>query len=167
MGGAVSRWLGSVEGLSEIVQRLLRVQIENAPAIEVIRRYDSEQTLFYCDPPYPHDSRGDNQAYAYEMTDEEHRTTEAIDEQVKNYASSLYVQTAGIEFAILDCIGFIRHFLHLFHRIRIEFVDAYQRLLLAEPDSAVRQPLKDLFLMLRLAAETAYVSDDHTGDSEV
>lgn len=72
MAGAVSRWLGSVEGLSEIVQRLLRVQIENAPAIEVIKRYDSDQTFFYCDPPYPHDSRGDNKAYAYEMSDEGH-----------------------------------------------------------------------------------------------
>jgi DNA adenine methylase len=73
MAGAVSRWLGSVEGLSEIVQRLLRVQTENAPAIEVIQRFDSEETLFYCDPPYPHDSRGDRHAYGYEMTDNDHR----------------------------------------------------------------------------------------------
>jgi DNA adenine methylase len=73
MAGAVSRWLGSVDGLSEIAQRLLRVQIENSPATEVIKRYDSEQTLFYCDPPYVHDSRGDSNAYAYEMTDREHR----------------------------------------------------------------------------------------------
>lgn len=72
MAGAVSRWLGSVEALPEIAQRLLRVQIENRPAIEVIQRYDSEKTLFYCDPPYPHESRGDSNAYAYEMTDEEH-----------------------------------------------------------------------------------------------
>ena len=35
MAGAVSRWLGSVDDLSLIAQRLLRVQIENAPAIEV------------------------------------------------------------------------------------------------------------------------------------
>jgi DNA adenine methylase len=49
------------------------VQIENAPAVEVIERYDSVETLFYCDPPYPHDSRGDINAYAYEMTDEQHR----------------------------------------------------------------------------------------------
>jgi DNA adenine methylase len=83
MGGAVSRWLGSVEGLSEIVQRLLRVQIENAPAIEVIRRYDSEETLFYCDPPYPHASRGDSKAYAYEMTDNEHRQLARILHHVK------------------------------------------------------------------------------------
>lgn len=73
MAGAVSRWLGSVEGLSEIVQRLLRVQIENDTAINVIKRYDSPETLFYCDPPYPHDSRGDSKAYRYEMTDDQHR----------------------------------------------------------------------------------------------
>ncbi|MBN1145949.1 MAG: DNA adenine methylase [Anaerolineales bacterium] len=72
MAGAVSRWLGSVEGLSEIAQRLLRVQIENAPAIEVIQRYDSPETLFYCDPPYIHESRSDTNAYAYEMTNREH-----------------------------------------------------------------------------------------------
>jgi DNA adenine methylase len=72
MAGAVSRWLGSVEGLPEIVQRLQRVQIENAPAAEVILRYDSPQTLFYCDPPYPHESRGDAKAYGFEMSDPEH-----------------------------------------------------------------------------------------------
>jgi len=72
MAGAVSRWLGAVEALPEIAQRLLRVQIENDLAINVIKRYDSEETLFYCDPPYPHESRGDSKAYRYEMTDEEH-----------------------------------------------------------------------------------------------
>jgi DNA adenine methylase len=72
MAGAVSRWLGSVEGLPEIVQRLQRVQIENAPATEVVLRYDSPQTLFYCDPPYPHEARGDCKAYGYEMTDAHH-----------------------------------------------------------------------------------------------
>ena len=73
MAGAVSRWLGSVEALPEIAQRLLRVQIEHAPATEIIARYDSEETLFYCDPPYIHESRGDSKAYRYEMDDLEHR----------------------------------------------------------------------------------------------
>jgi DNA adenine methylase len=72
MSGAVSRWLGSIDGLSEIAQRLLRVQIENAPAEEVIKRYDSKETLFYCDPPYVHESRGDSNAYGFEMSNEEH-----------------------------------------------------------------------------------------------
>lgn len=74
MAGAVSRWLGSVEALPEIAQRLLRVQVEHAPAIEVIQRYDSEETLFYCDPPYPHETRGDSKAYAFEMTDKDHES---------------------------------------------------------------------------------------------
>lgn len=72
MAGAVSRWLGSVDGLSEVAQRLLRVQIENSSALEILKRYDSEDTLFYCDPPYPHESRSDSNAYAYEMTEQQH-----------------------------------------------------------------------------------------------
>jgi DNA adenine methylase len=72
MAGAVSRWLGSVEGLESIATRLLRVQIEHDTAANVIKRYDSPETLFYCDPPYPHESRGDAKAYSFEMTDQEH-----------------------------------------------------------------------------------------------
>lgn len=72
MAGAVSRWLGSVPELEWVASRLLSVQIEHDDAIKVITRYDSPSTLFYCDPPYPHGSRGDSKAYGYEMTDEEH-----------------------------------------------------------------------------------------------
>lgn len=72
MSGVVSRWLGSVESLPEIAERLLRVQIENRPAIEVIELYDSPETLFYCDPPYVHGTRGDDKAYGHEMTDNDH-----------------------------------------------------------------------------------------------
>jgi DNA adenine methylase len=73
MSGVVSRWLGSVEALPEIASRLLRVQIENRPALEVIDLYDDRGTFFYCDPPYVHETRGDSKAYGYEMTDQEHR----------------------------------------------------------------------------------------------
>ncbi len=80
-------------------------------------------------------------------------TTATIDKDVADYAASLYRQTGGIEFAILDCIGFLRHFLHLFHRIRHNFLGAYQAHVLAEPESAVSQPVKELFLTLRRVAE--------------
>jgi DNA adenine methylase len=83
MAGAVSRWLGSVEGLEWIVSRLLRVQIEHDDSINVIKRYDSPDTLFYCDPPYPHDSRGDSKAYQYEMRDEDHIELHHVLSQVK------------------------------------------------------------------------------------
>ena len=72
MSGVVSRWLGGVDALPEIAERLLRVQIENRPAIDVIRLYDSPETLFYCDPPYVHETRGDSNAYGFEMTDEQY-----------------------------------------------------------------------------------------------
>jgi DNA adenine methylase len=73
MSGVISRWLGAVRDLPAIAERLLRVQIENRPALDVIRLYDSPQTLFYCDPPYVHETRGDSKAYGYEMTDAHHR----------------------------------------------------------------------------------------------
>lgn len=73
MAGVISRWFGSVEGLPEIAERLLRVQIENRPALDVIRLYDSPNTLFYCDPPYLHATRGDDKAYRYELDEEAHR----------------------------------------------------------------------------------------------
>lgn len=72
MSGVISRWLGSVRDLPAIAERLLRVQIENRPALSVIRLYDSTDTLFYCDPPYVHETRGDSKAYGYEMSDEQH-----------------------------------------------------------------------------------------------
>jgi DNA adenine methylase len=79
-------------------------------------------------------------------------TTEIIDIEVAEYAKSLYEKT-GVEFAILNCIGFIRHFLHFFHRQRSNFLNIYQSMILAEPTSSVSQPLKEVFLALRRAAE--------------
>lgn len=49
-------------------ERLLRVQIENRPAVDLIRLYDDAGTLFYCDPPYVHETRGDSKAYGFEMS---------------------------------------------------------------------------------------------------
>ncbi len=72
MSGVVSRWLGGIENLEWIAERLLRVQIENRPALETIELYDGEETLFYCDPPYLHETRGDSNAYGFEMTDAQH-----------------------------------------------------------------------------------------------
>ena len=81
--------------MPEIADRLLRVQIENRPANDVLRLYDSADTLFYCDPPYIHETRGDSKAYGYEMTDQQHRELAKVLNTVKgmvaisNYRCSL------------------------------------------------------------------------------
>jgi DNA adenine methylase len=79
-------------------------------------------------------------------------TTDIIEFEVIEYAKSLYDNT-GVEFAVLDCLGFIRHYLHFFHRQRITFLNIYQTMVIAEPTSSVSQPLKEAFLALRRAAE--------------
>lgn len=73
MSGVVSRWLGGVDALDNIAQRLIRVQIENRPAVDIIQLYDNPGTLFYCDPPYLHATRGDSKAYGFEMDESQHR----------------------------------------------------------------------------------------------
>ncbi|HOC93413.1 MAG TPA: DNA methyltransferase [bacterium] len=80
-------------------------------------------------------------------------TTDVIEKEIVDYASDVYARIGGTEIAALDCIGFVRHFLHLFHRLRISFLNEYQSLMLFEPDSAVSQPLKEAFLSMRHAAE--------------
>ncbi len=80
-------------------------------------------------------------------------TTDLIEPPVAEYAKAMYDRTGGTEIVVLDCIGFLRHYLHFFHRLRLRFLDEYQNLVLSEPDSSVRQPLKEAFLALRQAAE--------------
>jgi len=87
MAGAVSRWLNRIETLWAVAERLRRVQIENRDAIEVIKQYDTPQTLFYLDPPYPHEARGDVHAYGYEMTEEEHEKLSEVLHSIKGKAA--------------------------------------------------------------------------------
>ena len=47
------------------------VQIENLPAVNLIKRYDTPDVFIYADPPYLHGTRK-NYLYAHEMSDEEH-----------------------------------------------------------------------------------------------
>jgi DNA adenine methylase len=87
MSGVISRWLGGVNQLDNIAERLLRVQIENRPAIDCIELYDDDNTLFYCDPPYIHSTRGDSKAYGYEMSDDDHKELAQVLNKAKGYVA--------------------------------------------------------------------------------
>ncbi len=71
----------------DIGERLLRVQIENRPAVDVLRLYDGPDTLFYCDPPYLHSTRGDAKAYGFEMNEAQHIDLSAALQRVKGKAA--------------------------------------------------------------------------------
>jgi DNA adenine methylase len=73
MNENVSAWLTAVDGLPEIHARLRRVEVWERPAIEAIKRLDSEETLCYADPPYMADTRSSGGEYGvHEMSDDEH-----------------------------------------------------------------------------------------------
>lgn len=96
-------WLGVIEGLPDAHQRLRGVLILNHDAVAVIRQQDGEHTLFYCDPPYLHETRfgqGKNKEYEFEMTAEDHERLLECLASIKGhfllsgYRSTLYDQFA-------------------------------------------------------------------------
>ena len=96
MNGNVSEWLSAVDGMGDVHARLRRVLIEHMPAIDLIRREDTPGTLFYCDPPYLHETRTSLNSYAFEMKGEEHELLLATLVECKGkvmlsgYSSPLY-----------------------------------------------------------------------------
>lgn len=72
MNEQVSSWLSAIDGLAEAHERLQRVVILNTDAISVIKQQDGENTFFYCDPPYLHETRVTTADYEYEMSREQH-----------------------------------------------------------------------------------------------
>ena len=71
MAGTVSKWLTTLGELGRVHRRLMRVQIECADWRVILDRYDTPETLMYCDPPYVHGTRSAG-GYAHEMTDADH-----------------------------------------------------------------------------------------------
>lgn len=73
MNEQVSAWLSAVEGLADVHARLRCVEIRCQPAVELIRELDTEDTLFYLDPPYLHETRKGGQEYGeHEMSKDDH-----------------------------------------------------------------------------------------------
>lgn len=71
MADTTSKWLGLLEALPWFHARLMRVQIEHGDFRRVFELYDSEETFFYCDPPYVLETRR-REEYRHEMTLADH-----------------------------------------------------------------------------------------------
>lgn len=72
MASQVSKYLSSINLLPVIHKRLQRVQIENKDFKDIIKNYDTKDTLFYCDPPYLSEVRQTFNDYKHEMSYEDH-----------------------------------------------------------------------------------------------
>ena len=68
---ALWNWYRLPEWIVEIAERLRKVQIENRPALEVIKRFNHDGVFIYVDPPYLLGTRAGKQ-YVHEMTDSDH-----------------------------------------------------------------------------------------------
>jgi DNA adenine methylase len=67
-----SAWESRKEQIEQVADRILRVQLESRDALDVIQRHDDEETLFYCDPPYPPEVRVTDDNYNHEMDSDDH-----------------------------------------------------------------------------------------------
>jgi DNA adenine methylase len=65
-------WANYPDALKGIIDRLRGVIIENRNALEIIPIHDTEQTVFYADPPYLPSVRDYGKDYRYEMSIEDH-----------------------------------------------------------------------------------------------
>ena len=64
-------WCNLPEKIVQAAERLRGVQIENRPAIELIPKFNYENVLIYCDPPYMLETRHGKQ-YRCEMDNNDH-----------------------------------------------------------------------------------------------
>jgi DNA adenine methylase len=93
-------WTKNTLHLVQIANRLRNIHIECLPAADCITTYDSPDTLFYCDPPYPANTRSKwrKQAYRHELEDADHAALAEQLKQIKgmaivsSYPSDLYTE---------------------------------------------------------------------------
>jgi DNA adenine methylase len=67
-----SAWRTNIDLIMPAHRRLKEVVIECLPYDDLIPRYDDPDTLFYFDPPYVHITRVVDNAYEYELSEQQH-----------------------------------------------------------------------------------------------
>ena len=91
-------WCNLPEKIMLAAERLRGVQIENKPAVDLIRRFNFENVLIYCDPPYMLSTRYGKQ-YRCEMDEQDH---EQLLEVLKAHKG--FVIISGYETEMYDSI---------------------------------------------------------------
>lgn len=72
-GETVSKWNNAIQKLYEVAAVIRsNFQITNFDFLECIEKCDFDGAFFYCDPPYPAETRASFNDYKYEFTTEQH-----------------------------------------------------------------------------------------------
>lgn len=92
----------SADCLADVEKRLEKVVIENLDFCELIKRYDCESSLFYCDPPYSRTER----YYSEGFGRDDHERLKAILSQISgkfivSYDDSEFIRDLYRDFEII------------------------------------------------------------------
>jgi DNA adenine methylase len=106
MSKSVSDYLSSVDRLEVLHQRLSKIIITNKDGIELIKKYDKPEVLFYHDPPYHHSTRT-SARYKVDMTNDKQK--EFIDTIISCKNSKHIISGYNCEeYSVLESNGFKR-----------------------------------------------------------
>jgi len=95
-------WQHYPDCIPSFVERLQGVIIENKDAFDVIAQHDADDSLIYCDPPYPHETRNmrrGNASYAHEFQTADH---ERLAELLRSCKSMVIV--SSYQSRLYDCL---------------------------------------------------------------
>ncbi len=100
--GDKNAWETILDELPRITARLEGVEVYHGAALDLIRRHDGADTLFYLDPPYLPESRTARKTYAHEMSSQDHSSLLAAIAGARGmivlsgYHSTLYDRAIGL-----------------------------------------------------------------------
>jgi DNA adenine methylase len=69
----INNWLMRLTMLEDWHKRLIMAQIDNRDALDVIKYWDTDETVFYIDPPYILDTRKSKNVYNQELNNDYHK----------------------------------------------------------------------------------------------
>jgi len=101
MNESVSAWWSAIDLLPEVIDRISCVALECKDFEEIIKKYDSLTTFFYCDPPYDLGNGKTNNYYGIPFSPKDHVRLARILHQIKGkalvcgYPTSMYLKLYG------------------------------------------------------------------------